>query len=69
MSDMQFHDGITEDEGVSIFVGITKFIGLSIRRVIAAIVPGDGAYFTDDATTNRYYTDDAKANKYFARNQ
>lgn len=38
-------------------------------RVAGEIIPGMGAFFSNDSTTNRYYTDDALNDPYFTQDQ
>mgnify|MGYP001612200971 CR=1 FL=1 len=57
-----------EKPGVTWHVGLTRYVGLTVKAVAAA-VEILGNYFTDDAKANRYYTDDAKSNKYYSQDQ
>lgn len=38
----------------------------AIFTILSALGLGNGAYYTNDATTNPYYSNDAKTNKYYA---
>lgn len=62
-------DGIANDVGVSLFQGVTIWIGLTVTSFIMGMIETFGNYYTDDALSDKYYTDDAMADRYYSEDQ
>lgn len=48
--------------------GFGLFLEFS-QSLIAILMAGVGAYYSNDSTTDLYFTDDAKSNQYFSQDQ